>query len=66
MINTGLPLTVTVLGRPIKCHCKRNVTVTGVFSTVLRRKVKTRLREPASWVPLAARASLRNLVFTFS
>ena len=33
--------------------------------TVLGRKVKTRLRDPASWLPLDAGASSRNLVFTF-
>ena len=27
--------------------------------------MKTRLRDPASWLLLAARASSRNLVFTF-
>ena len=33
--------------------------------TVLSWKVKTRLRDPAPWIPLAAGASSRNLVITF-
>ena len=31
----------------------------------IQKKVKTRLRDPASWLPLAAEASSHNLVFTF-
>ena len=34
-------------------------------NTVLSWQVKTRLRDPASWLPLASGTSSRNLVFTF-
>ena len=36
-----------------------------LLNTALVWKVKTRLRDPASWLPLATGASSRNLVFPF-
>ena len=46
------PITTQKLGWSFQCSTEN-------------RKVKTRLREPASWLPLATGASSRNLVFTF-
>ena len=47
-----------------KCWCGGG-RMQAKQSTVLSSKVKTRLREPASWLPLAAGLSSSNLVFTF-
>ena len=46
----------------VHSFCRFNIRVP---CTVLHRKVTTRLREPAYWLPLTAGASSHNLVFTF-
>ena len=47
--------------RAVQCSMLYAVRNNTVFSL----KFKTRLRDPASWLPLAAGASSRNLVFAF-